>query len=242
MDESRPLPAFANISILTERIEARATAMPIIRDAVKDHFVGSDLLATMDFQRAAQVVRDNLPTAKRVQSGDLGELFATEYVTHRTDFRVPLKRLRYKDDRDMPLRGDDLIGLRQINNRTTVLKAEVKSRAAIYAGTIGEACDSLVEHESRPKPSTLAFMARMLRRDNLDADAQAIEDMQTKQLRSDDITHMVFAIAGNDPSTALSAHAGPRPPVTDRRFVGMHVTDHDAFVSAVFEEVDAPVP
>src|SRR5688500_17243241 len=109
LDETRPDPTLPNIALLTERPGARANAMAAIRDAVHDNYFGSDVLERMGFEKAALIVKESLPTAKKVQSGDLGELFATEYVEQRTEFRVALRRLRYKDDRDMPLRGDDVI-------------------------------------------------------------------------------------------------------------------------------------
>ena len=136
--------------------------MAAIHETVRDHFYGAEFLARMDYQKAAEAVQEALPAAKRIRSGDLAEMFATEYVSNRTEFRIPLKRLRYKDDRELALRGTDIIGLRDADGRHAVLKGEVKSRADLQAGPITEACDSLAANDARPKPATLAFMSRML--------------------------------------------------------------------------------
>jgi hypothetical protein len=38
------------------------------------------------------------------------EILATELVEEEIGLRVPVRRLRYKDGRNMPMRGDDFIG------------------------------------------------------------------------------------------------------------------------------------
>ncbi len=240
MDESQPEAAWPNIAILTERDGARAAAMVAIRDAVRDHFYGADILGRLGFAKAARVLRENLPIAKRMRSADLGEMFATEYVIHRTEFDVPLKRLRYKDDRDMALRGTDVIAIRRHEGTIRVLKLEAKSRAALPSSVVGEACESLVGDECRPKPATLAFMARMLRYAGRDDEAREIEDLQTRSFKNEDIVHAVFVFCGNNPLKRLKKHADPKPPVADRRFVGMRVVDHQEFIASVFAMFDAP--
>ena len=239
MEETRPVTELQNIVVLTEREGARATAMAAIQSAIRDHFYAADILDRMDFVEAARIVRDTLPTDKRVRSGDLGELFATEYVSQRTGFRVPLKRLRYKDDRNTALRGNDVVAIKRENGRVQVLKLEAKSREALQSEVVREACEALSQDDSRPKPSTLAFIARMLRLDNRDDEAREIEDLQTRAIRNEDITHAIFTFCGNDPVPALRAHAEPAPPISDRRFVGMRIADHQAFVASIFAMFDA---
>lgn len=238
--EDRPLqPEVPNVVTLTERDGMRDAALEAIQQAIRDHFYGTDLLAAMEFPASVQAVRDALPTTKMIRSGDLGEIFATEYVAGRTEFLVPLKRLRYKDDRDMAMRGTDVVGLRHVDGRPHVLKVEAKSRETIQAAVVVEACDTLVEHDCRPKPATIAFVARMLRREGRDADAAAFEDLQARQPRYEEMAHMVFVLSGNDPVPALRAQAGPRAPILDRRFVGLRIADHQAFIENVFNAVNA---
>jgi hypothetical protein len=217
----------------------RDDALERVNAAIRDHFYGADLLAEMGFTESAQAVRDALPTTKMIRSGDLGEIFATEYVVGRTEFIVPLKRLRYKDDRDMAMRGTDVVGLRRADGRSHVLKVEAKSRETIQEPVVAEACDTLVQHDCRPKPATIAFTARMLRREGRDDDAEAFEDLQARQPRYDEMSHLVFVLSGNDPVPALRAHAGPREPIRDRRFVGMRIADHQAFIQTVFGVANA---
>ena len=52
--------------------------------------------------------------ARQIRSGDLGEIYATEWIdAHSGGYRAPIKRLRWKDHRNMAMRGDDVIGILQ---------------------------------------------------------------------------------------------------------------------------------
>ena len=49
-----------------------------------------------------------------MRSGDLGEIYATEWIdSSERRLRAPIKRLRWKDHRNMAMRGDDVIGILQ---------------------------------------------------------------------------------------------------------------------------------
>jgi hypothetical protein len=226
-----------NVQLLTEREARRDVACAALCAAVKDHLVGVDVLARMRFPRAAAVVDERLPRRTRIRSGDLAEIIATEYVSAQTEFRVPLKRLRYKDDREMSMRGDDIIGLHAAGGTPAVLKGEVKSRASLSSSVVGEACTSLAEHRGRPKPETLAFIAVQLWRAERDEEAEQIEHLLNTHLGAKDITHLVFTLSGNDPAGPLAAHAATRRLVSDRRLVGLRVADHQTFIRTVFEAV-----
>ncbi len=43
----------------------------------------------------------------------MGEILATEFIEFQTEFRIPVRRLRYKDGREMALRGDDFLGVNE---------------------------------------------------------------------------------------------------------------------------------
>src|SRR5688572_14692475 len=102
---------YANAWILTELEGGRQQAFALICDSVFDHLIGDDILERLGYRLSAAVVRNRLPTSKRIRSGDVGEVLATDYVLQKTPFRVPLKRLRFKDDRNTSMRGDDLIAI-----------------------------------------------------------------------------------------------------------------------------------
>jgi hypothetical protein len=212
--------------------------MLAIRESVKDHLVGLAVIEEMGgYALAAQVIRNKLPTAKRIRSGDLGEILATEYVTQQTDWWVPIKRLRHKDDRNTSMRGTDVVGIRRRTGAATqVLKGEVKSRAVLGAKVVQTATADLLKYSSRPNPSTLAFISSRLREAKRPGEAEIIEDLQMHDIAVADVEHLVFTVSGNDPAAALAAHAAPPANAARRSLVGLIVKDHQAFVNQVFEE------
>lgn len=64
----------------------------------------------LGFKVAAKILSEAMPQTPKGRSGDLGEILATELVEEEIGLRVPVRRLRYKDGRNMAMRGDDFIG------------------------------------------------------------------------------------------------------------------------------------
>jgi len=233
------VPPNLGLRLLFEKNGTRAAIIGALRHLIVDHLYGADVLTRLGFEKSAEIVRANLPTKKHIRSGDLGEILATEYVTWQTEFAIPLKKLRYKDDRDQPMAGNDVVGFQVADGVIRVLKGEVKSKAMLDDETVTKACATLVNDDNRPKPSTLAFMSRILRREARDAEAELIERVQRSKIEVDRIVHLVFSFSGNDPEPLLRQHAGPRAPINDRRLVGLRISDHQAFIDLVFQEADA---
>lgn len=78
------------------------------------------ILAKLGKPKAAKYLKGKLPTSKRTRSGDLGEIIGAQYATLELGFRV-VERLRWKDHREMSMRGDDLVGVRASTNGTLEL-------------------------------------------------------------------------------------------------------------------------
>lgn len=225
--------------IFQERKGGRTAALPAIQEAVKDHLVGLKIIERFDYKVAAAVIRNRLPRSKMTRSADLGEILATEYIEQKTDFSVPLKRLRYKDDREFSMHGDDVLAIRRDGTVCQVMKVEAKSRERLYPRVVNEASETLLKDAGRPKPSSLAFVSMMLRNDNRDADAEVIEQLQTNDIDDRNVIHLIFTFSGNNPTGALSAHAKSPQPQFERRLVGLIVADHQNFINIIFEGVGA---
>ena len=84
---------------------------------------------------------------KKQRSGsDLGEILATEYVNRgHWGYEAPVHRLRWKDGRDLAMRGDDIIGFNFKKQPVGRLKGESKSRAVLADATLDEARTALQE-------------------------------------------------------------------------------------------------
>ena len=210
-----------------------------IEETVKDHFAGLEILARIgNYQRALSFIRNKLPMGKRTRSGDFGEVLASEYIDQLTDYRVPIKKLRWKDDRATTMRGNDVIAIRCVRKKYSLLKAESKSRATLSRGVVDEAIDGLNHDAGRPNPSSLAFISQRLRELDRDAEAEVFERFQSRTPRRDEVEQMVFTLSGNDPTTHLQAAQARNSPMT-RHFVGCVIRDHQAFINTLFDSLYA---
>ncbi len=229
--------------VLREVPGSRKTLDEVIRETVKDHLAGLDIIERIgSYDRALAYVRNKLPTSKRLRSGDFGEILATEYVDQCTDYSVPIKKLRWKDDRTVAMRGNDVIAIRGAKNRWYLLKVESKSRAKLSDATVAEAAAGLSKHSGRPNPSSLAFISARLREQGRDDETEIFEELQTRALNTEDVAHMVFTLSGNDPMRYLMKLA--ETPVSDFscQLVGCVIANHSTFIETLFQELHAGKP
>ena len=68
-------------------------------------------------------------------------MIATDYIEECTNFIVPIRKLRWRDHRDMAMRGDDVIGIYVNPEDQTVhfLKAEAKANKALSNDVLSKA-------------------------------------------------------------------------------------------------------
>ena len=214
--------------------------------AIPGHYVSEEhiarILERFGKHAAADYIREKLPDAKSIRSGDLDELLATEYIAERTPFTVPIKRLRWKDHRNMAMRGEDVIGIeRQPGSRALrFLKTEAKSRASLTAATVAEARAALDKDNGLPSAHALAFVSERLMETGDKGLADAIDNAQLKQgVRIQSVSHLLFTFSGSDPTpqlrSSLENYGGTIPQST----VGLRVVAHSDFVRTVYEKVIA---
>jgi hypothetical protein len=231
-----PTKPHACVSLYIERTGTRSLGLAALKKLVADHFVGEGTIAKAGgYTKSAAIIANSLPTNKRTRSGDLGELLATEYLNSETPFVVPIRKLRWKSDRETAMHGNDVIGVDTKGKPVRVLKGECKSRAAFGKSTVEEAAASLDLHDGRPNPSTLAFITKRLYEENRDAEAKVFQDLQSEgAISSKNVSHLIFALAGNDPSKHLAT--GPKSKHTGikRESTAIIISDHGAFVAAVY--------
>lgn len=227
-----------NVTILRERDSQRGFAKAALQNAVKDHFVGIEIIESIGgLPKAVNVLRNALPTGKITCSGDFGEILATEYVDECTEYRVPIRRLRYKDDRGVAMRGDDVLRFRFEEKPPLILKTEAKSRVKLTPSVVSKASEGLRRHRGRPNPSTLSFISRRLRERNMHEQAEAVESLQEANISAETVEHLIFTLSGNNPSEILAAHHKTAFRGIRRRVVGCVVKDHAKFIKSVFDAV-----
>lgn len=225
---------------LTTGIQATAAIVP-------SHYASEEQVARallrLGKPAAAALIESKLPTTKQIRSGDLGEIYATEWIdAHSGGYRAPIKRLRWKDHRNMAMRGDDVIGILQDgqSKRLHFLKTEAKSYATLTPQVLTKARAGLDKDGGRPSAHALSFIsARLLELGNAPL-ADAIDDALLKHgIPLQNVRHLLFTFSGNAPDALLTAFLDAYRGSINQWGIGLRVEKHAAFIGAVYDRVIA---
>jgi hypothetical protein len=235
------------VRVMTGRPADATVGVQVTASAVPGHYAAEEriarALARLRKPEAARVITDLLPRTPQIRSGDLGEIYATEWINAHSGYRAPIKRLRWKDHRDMAMRGDDVIGmiLDPGTQRLRFLKTEAKSRINLRAQTLGEARAGLDKDGGRPSSHALAFVsARLLELGNDLPLVDAIDDALYRHgIPVESVQHLLFTFSGNAPQALLTQALQAYPGPIGQWGVGLHVDGHAQFVGAVYAQVVA---
>jgi len=225
-----------DLSCFAEVDGAREVIDSALQSLVVDHLIGIDQLARLVGRPAAlKAAAQRVPTSRRQMSGDFGEILAAVFVEECTDFRLPVRRLRYKADREFPMQGDDIVAL-ELNQPPRLLKGEAKSRRVLDTATVQAANKALNSGDGRPKPETLGFLSSVLR-DREEDDLAELVEAFLDDFDDAQVEHLLFTVSGNDRRDLLEQHANSERPAIQRRVTGVVIDDHRDFISAVFKSV-----
>lgn len=206
------------------------------------HYASTDEVASvlkdLGKERAAEFLISKLPTTPRARSGELGEIIGTHYAAREMGYRL-IPRLRWKDSREMPMRGDDLIGIRvDEKNALTFLKGEAKSRANLSTATLNEAQTALLRDHGRPSPHALSFVAsRLFEQDDKELRNRILAAGLNERIKLRNVTHLLFTFTGNNPGKLLREHTKAYKGKIRRLAVGLHVPQHQKFIRDAFNKV-----
>ena len=222
----------------------RAQGIEALANAIPEQYVSNSryarILEKLGKQAAADYLRDKLPKSKTVRSGELGEVLALSFIEERTIWGETVRKLRWKDHRDMPMRGDDVLAIRIANGEVLLLKGEAKSRVQLSSAVLKEARKALKANDGRPSPHALAFYADRLAKDGRQDLADVIDRMQYRDgIPQDCVSHMIFSFSGNDPKDLLRRRLKKYKGKFEQIYVGIRVKGHAKFVKRVFERVES---
>ena len=197
----------------------------------------ANMLETLGKSAASEALRSKLPKAPRSRSGDLGEIIATEFVNTETGYRVPIKRLRWKDHREVAMRGDDVIGIKHlVDNPIMFLKGEVKSRKSISKNIVTEARCTLNKNFGLPSPHALTFVADRLRDIDQQDLANAIDKAQWQLgITPSQVEHLLFTFSQNDPLPLLQNDLNTYEGTFHQNDIGLTIANHQEFITNVYE-------
>ena len=198
----------------------------------------------LGYEVAGGILSAAMPQTPKGRSGDLGEILATELVEEEIGLRVPVRRLRYKDGRNMAMRGDDFIGAGydSKSKKLWLLKGEAKSNEALSKSTVTSARKVLDRDNGRCTPDSLLFVANRLL-DSNDPNEKALgrdlrDEVGLKSLRAARIDHMLFTVSGNGPHSSLKEDLDASGTNRNHYVVNIHVEDHQDFIAAMYQEAE----
>jgi len=204
----------------------------------------ADDVKQLGYGAAAEILRAEMPQTAKGRSGDLGEILAAELVEQEIGLRVPVRRLRYKDGRNMAMRGDDFIGAGYdwTGEKLWLLKGEAKSNKVLGKATVTSARKVLNRDNGRCTPDSLLFVAnRLLESDDPghnELGRSLRNEVGVKSLQADRIDHMLFTVSGNGPHASLREDLEAAGGDRDQYVVNLHVEDHQDFIAAMYVEAE----
>lgn len=167
-DETETAISTNKLLLLTADPAKQSYAVKVLAKSLPDYYASPNriagLLKQLGRPAVAKYIEEKLPTLKTIKSGDLGEILCNGYVIEATKFKLGIKRLRWKDHRNMSMRGEDVLAFSMgpKGDTLTILKAEVKSRAAMPTAVIEEARVALAGNMELPSPHAISFVADRL--------------------------------------------------------------------------------
>ncbi len=230
---------------LREKPDGREAIRAELIDRVRSHYDKLERIAEdvdwLGFPYASAILKERMPRTARARSGEIGEIIATEFVEFHTGFRVPVRRLRYKDGREMALRGDDFLGVKEDNKkRLFLLKGESKSGKVVSKAVVRRARKKLSADDGRPTPISLVFVADQLLESADEGDRslgrRIRNEVAIKAMRARRITHGLFALSGKSATAVLGADLRAADGVHGHISISLRVNDHGDFVREIFEE------
>lgn len=186
---------------------------------VPEHYIApnsvADILERLGKKASAQKLRDKIPEVKKIRSGDIGEILTTDFIEEFTDYFVPIRKLQWRDHRNMAMRGDDVIGVYTNPSDQTVcfLKAEAKSYQSLNNDALSKARAELDNDRGLPAPHALGFVIDRLKDIGKDDLAHLLEKTQLVDgINIDQVEHMLFILTASNPARlqkdALFAYEG----------------------------------
>lgn len=215
-----------------------------VAKAIPSHYASriADVLKKFGKTGAAKLLKEKLPTKNNMRSGDLGEIIATEYIGECTNYQTPVKRLQWKDSRDLPMRGDDVIGMQIMDDSTICfLKVEAKSRTSLNTATVADAREALNDNDGLPTSHSLLFISEQLTLIGESELADAIDGAVLREgISKSQVSQMIFTLSGNSPDGFLRTDLQNYKGGIDQISVGLQIEDHQEFIGSVYAKALEP--
>lgn len=225
---------FTKLEVKAENIGSLVSEIAAL---LPDHYLGEKAMRGLKKNKAAKKLRAHLPETRQIQSGDLGEILATDYTEEYTGYVVPIRKLRYKTSRNMPAYSEDAIGVRaeEQNETLELLKVEAKSGKRVDESVLKKARQQLDDNGGKISVEGLSMVASRLREDGRIKLGNKLDDLWLEGDKQDKVEHLLFVLTELDEvglqKKALETYTG----TISQLSVGVHVSAHQKLIGRVYQ-------
>jgi len=225
---------------IVEREGLREQVKAHLAEAVLDHHIApgavAGVLRRRGFRKAAEILTGRLPADERTRTGNFGEVVASEHLRQRYGYEMPVFKLRYMDNPQMPMRGEDLIAFRIGRRRTidALCVGESKAMKNFDAREVEDAHGRL-QLAYRPHPISLLLISNILHEkgdalaDRVDV---IIETLATRPVRRE---NWIFIFTGSRPRDPFSTIQASTVVVENLTCVDLRLDGMDDLIRELFD-------
>lgn len=234
-------------TLITYKLEFEPEGKPdlatALRPTIHDHYADvNDLARALDdlnHQRAAKIVRDFAPSRHRLRFGDLGEILLVRFIEDSLGIQVPLRRLRQRENREVPLPGDDAVGVVLKSNLLTFIKGEAKARKTMQGATLTAALKALNGNGGAPSSISVYKIMACLQSAAPGPIVDAIRDYYFGDKKAE-VQHITLALYERIATESLSRFSKQVVRVNRHYIVGIEMHNPESIVRAIYEAAIRP--
>ncbi|RXJ77026.1 hypothetical protein CRV03_07115 [Arcobacter sp. F155] len=213
-------------------------------DLVPEYYIApesvADVLTRLGKSAAAKKILDKTPTVKKIRSGDIGEIITSDYIDESTNYNVPIKKLRWKDHRNMAMRGDDILGIyiNPSDQCVKFLKAEAKSYQSLSQSVLDSARSELDNDNGLPSPHALSFVIDRLRETGSIDLANKLEKVQLVDgINQDHVEHLLFTFTKTNSGTLQKNALETYSDNIKQTSISLRTNKHQELINQVYEGI-----
>lgn len=202
--------------------------------------LGTKLGQEMAVELVNHSLLSHLPTKKKIQSGDIGEILARSYVDQAMEFDTLIFKLRFKDHNNMAMRGDDVLGF-QLNDepeKMRFLKGESKSYEFLSTKVMDDARKGLDKDGGKPPAHSVQFIIdRLTEQGKTDITDSITLKVHMLGIQESDVEHFMFTFTSSSPETLQKTNLDNYIGSITQHYVGFRDRRHQEIIQTVFEKI-----
>lgn len=226
---------------LNEINGARNIIKNALIEVIIKHYISQNevkrLLNNEKFSTLESVIKSKLPKNDLIRKGDFGEIIAMEHLKQKYGYYFPIFKLRYKNNPEKPLHGEDIIAFKIENNKiTAVCIGESKVNKRYNSRTLQNAFSQLCESNINPKSLQL-ISTYLIEKENFDLADQIYELLDLKNFNKIDKDNWIFYITGNYRKKYLDVDNSHNN-LSNLVLINFYLEDLENFINELFNECE----